>query len=460
MLYDFAQINKNSKTPVYQQIYALFQKEIEQGNLKKNTKLPSIRNLSKDLSVSKTTVESAYNQLCIEGYIISKVKKGYFVNAELQINKTKTYNSPEHIHPPVQYTYDFSSKGIESNSNAAKLWKKFINSVINKEYLINQYGHAQGEIQLRQALQKYSFSVRGVTSGAERIVIGAGTQPLLYILCGLLPKNKTVMIEKNAYPQAEQVFRDCNCKIEYIKSDSSGAILENITEKQPDMIVINPNFNEQNGTNMPIERRINLIRTAKKHNCIIIEDDYNGELRYNTQPVQAIQGYDPETVVYLGSFSKLLLPSVRMSYMVLPQHLLQQYSTHAEYYNQTASKIEQLALAEYLSSGKFETHLRKARKHFSIKCREMIKAVKTEFGETTPILVNETALYLSFKVQTPLSNAKIHTLCKKHSINVKKEENPNYTVRLSFSGIETEKIQPGIKAVRSLLLPLPPECGK
>lgn len=452
MIFDFLQIDKSKGEPVYRQIYSEIKTNVENGSIKKGTRLPSIRKLSEALSVSKTTVESAYNQLCTEGYIINKPQKGYYVNADIKIvQKRLVESSVTNNAANTVYEYDFGSRKIEQSSANIKLWKKYVKDVLNCEYLINQYGSARGEISLRKSLQRYAFSVRGVNSSYENIIVGAGTQPLLYMICGLLGANKKVAIEKGAYIQAERVFSDCNYNIEYLSDESGKTLTEQIDEIKPDILLINPNFNSLTGGNMPIEGRINLINKASEIGCLIIEDDYNGELRYNTNPVPSVQSYDWENVAYLGSFSKTLLPSVRISYLVLPQKLAEKYNKISSDYNQTASKIEQLALSKYLDDGKFEKHLRKTRNNFAKKSKIMIDSIKEVFGRDTKIMLNETSLFVLIKTDTALSSDEIVKVCDEHKINVMKSRDSRFSFMLSFSGIETEKIKDGLVEIKKIL---------
>lgn len=452
MIYDFICIDKNCKKPVYLQIYENVKTAIENGSLKKDSRLPSIRKLSADLNISKTTVENAYNQLCVEGYIKNYPQKGYFVEAQLNIVKRKSpqINSSSAETAVKKYAYDFGSRSIENSSSIAE-WKKAVKNILNKDYLLHSYGEPQGEPALRDALEKYSFSVRGVNASAENIVIGGGTQPLLYILCGLLGTGKTAAVDKGMYVQAEQVFRDFGYTISYFDSDRYGIDLNSLKKIHPDLLLMNPNFNAKNGSNTAIGRRIELINYCKKENCLILEDDYNGELRYNTRPVPCIQSYDNENTVYIGSFSKLLLPAVRMSYMVLPPALGAKYKERSVNYNQTASKTEQLALAEYILQGKLEKHLRKLRRMYADKSRVTLQSITNIFGKTTKTLFNETALYVSVATGHIKNKEHFLCLCGENGIRIMKSENPEYEFTLSFSGISADKIEEGIQKISTLL---------
>lgn len=451
MLFDFIEINKKIKTPIYQQIYDNIKKAVESGSLKKGSRLPSIRKLSNDLEISKTTVESAYNQLCVEGYIKNIPQKGYFVEAELNLLKTNNStvdynksNKPEKI-----YLYDFGSRKIEYSSGLTD-WKKEVKNILNKEYLLKFYGEQQGEYILRTALEKYSFTVRGVNSTAENIVIGAGTQSLLYILCGLVGVKKIVALEKGSFIQAEQIFRDFNYSVSYYTSDDEGIDIKSLEKIKPDVVLLNPNFNVRNGMNTSINRRIELINWCKSNNCLIFEDDYNGELRYNTRPVHCIQSYDTDNTVYIGSFSKLLLPAVRIGYMVLPPKLYEMYKKRALNYNQTSSKTEQLALSEYINHGLLEKHLRKLRRLYSEKSKTMLEQLKKIFGNEITFVFNETALSILVKHKQKINKETLYDECEKNQIKINKSRGEEFDYILSFSGISKEQIPQALKALKKI----------
>lgn len=327
MLYDFIIINKKDKTPLYRQIYMSVRKSIETGSLKKGTKLPSIRRLSTDLDVSKTTVNGAYEQLCAEGYISNRPRSGYYVEAQFSGTPSKSDKMSSNINKTKRYyEYDFSSKSIDDGIININEWKKYVKEVLNQNYLLTSYGEEQGEEILRNALQKYSLGTRSVNTSYENIIVGAGTQTLLHILCSLLGNNKKIALADYSYIQSEYVFNSHGYDIKYFRCDKYGACIDSLEEIKPDIILINPNFTVNSNITMPVTRRLEIIKWAKENNVLIIEDDYNGELRYSTHPMPCVQNYDTENTVYLGSFSKILLPSVRISYMVLPQKLTDEYN--------------------------------------------------------------------------------------------------------------------------------------
>lgn len=448
MLYDFIIIDKASSAPLYMQIYASIRRSVENGSLVKNTKLPSVRQLSSGLEVSKTTVSAAYEQLCVEGYIKNKPQSGYYVEAQFENAPKKSENTHSSAITHIKrYDYDFSGKSIDDKIINIDEWKKYVKEVINTGYMLMSYGEPQGETVLRNALQKYSLGVRSVNTSAENIVVGAGTQLLLYLLCSLVGTNKTVAMAKSSYIQAEFIFKTLGLDIKYFNTDSNGITISSLEKIKPDMVLINPNFIAENGMSMPVSRRLELIKWAKENDCIIIEDDYNGELRYSTHPMPCVQNYDIENTVYLGSFSKILLPSVRISYMVLPDKLLKKYRQISPYINQTASKTEQNALAKYLENRRLDAHLRKARRVYLEKSKQITDCVYKYFGSDTQIIFNETSLYISVKIKGISDYNEIRKKLDENNIAVMPEKAEINALNLSFSGISVDKIDAGIKRI-------------
>ena len=411
MLYDFIMTDKSDSLPLYRQIYRSVRESIENGSMKMNSRLPSIRRLSDNLGVSKTTVIAAYDQLCAEGYIVNRPQKGFFVAADFQ-------NSPAQIEAKKDYS------NIENKHYEYDVWRKEVKDIINRSYLLTSYGDVQGEEALRNALQKYALGTRSVNARAENIVVGAGTQAILSLLCSLLGGGKRVAVQEKSFVQAEYVLRSFGNEIFYI-------------------LLINPNYAGTEGKTMPVARRLEIIEWAAKNNALIIEDDYNGELRYSTHPTPCVQNHGTEQTVYIGSFSKVLLPSVRISYMVLPEKLIRQYNAVRELLNQTASKTEQLALASYIQSGKIDAHIRKARRIYLEKARVMHECLNKYFPGCR-LIFNETAMYFGIAFPEQVDRQSIDRELKNHSVRLMPQQHDDNHFGVSFSGIPISKIEEGI----------------
>lgn len=451
MLYDFIMVDKADRSPLYRQIYRSVRRAIENGSMKMNSRLPSIRGLSDTLGVSKTTVIAAYDQLCAEGYIANRPQKGYFVAADFQNSpapfETKNnYSNIENKH----YEYDFSTKSIDEAIIKFSVWRKEVKDIINRSYLLTSYGDVQGEEALRNALQKYALGTRSVNARAENIVVGAGTQAILSLLCSLLGGGKRVAVQEKSFVQAEYVLRSFGNEIHYFKSDADGVTVDSLNRIKPQVILINPNYSGLDGKTMPVTRRLEIIEWADNNNALIIEDDYNGELRYSSHPMPCVQNYGTEQTVYIGSFSKVLLPSVRISYMVLPEQLIKKYNDVRELLNQTASKTEQLALASYIRSGKIDAHIRKARRIYLEKSRVMADSLKKHFTESR-LIFNETAMYFGVSLPVEVNRSAIDKDLKNNSVRLMPQHYADNEFGVSFSGIPISKIDDGIALISRII---------
>lgn len=453
MAYDYIDLRPGSG-PLYGRLYEALKRAIESGRLAKGSRVPSIRKLSEDLGLSRTTIESAYQQLSVEGYIKSEPQRGYFV-----IFGSRPLSPPSRgdrrLPPPAflsHIRFDLGTDRIDASHADLKLWKRHIREILTRQDLLISYGDPQGEPALREALSAYAYRLRGVAAEPENIVVAAGTQPLLSIVCGLT-RRKKVALEEQGFRQAEQVFADCGMEICFLPSDGAGPSLSHLQESGAKLVYVNPSHTSGTAGAVPMSRRYELLAWARETGSLIIEDDYNGELRYNARPIPALQGLgENQPVVYLGSFSKLLLPSVRISYMALPQELASLYRRRASNYNQTASKTEQLALASYIGSGQMERHLRRLRKLYGEKSQSMMRALRAAFPHI-PFALQETALYCSFSLPEALAESLVHS-AEEGGIRLRyRREGGRAAMVIGFAGTPLEDIPAAVEALKTVWEP-------
>ena len=439
---------------MYRQLYESIRGGICGGNIPVGERLPSIRKISEELGISRTTVEQAYQQLCVEGYVSSRPQSGYFVEASV---KNEFAAEPEESSVREQSAgirYDFGSRYVDSRSSDIELWRKYVRSVLSCEDIVTSYGHYQGELELRRQLVTYSMTLRGVHSTADRIVIGAGVQPLLSILCGLLGEQAgRVGIEYPCFPQAERVFSDFRLNIAELPHDKFGVTVDDLYSNKIDVLYLNPSNTESMGRPMPVSRRAEIMEWAERTNGLIIEDDYNGALRFKSRPVPSLQGMSSgDKVVYLGSFSKLLMPSVRISYMVLPPDLAELYRERGVNYNQTSSKVEQLALAHYMRDGHIEKRLRRLRKIYAEKSDLLMSALRDSFGSAAQIRLAETALCVDVRVNCGMNSRQLAEQALSRGVKIIPVDCENVAkFRLSFAGIPYDDIRGGVETLGEII---------
>lgn len=371
----------DSTAPLYLQLYAHIKSSVLDGSIQPMEKLPSLRSLAKSLGLSLTTVELAYSQLLVEGYIFSKPQSGYFVNQISagmgSIRRVADSGIQETAQFPQALSADFERNGYYDMScfDFVK-WKKCVNQVLTEyPHLLLREGDSKGEKALRQEISRYLYQARGVTCTPDQIVIGAGTQQIMGQLCTILIKlgMKHVTLEDPGYLPVRNIFRDRDFAMTFVPVGREGIDISRLPANIRSAVYVSPSNQFPTGSVMPIGRRYELLEWAMKNNSIIIEDDYDSELRYFGKPIPSLQGLDhDQRVVYLGSFSTTLFPSIKISYMVLPPDMATVFDTFKGDYTQTCSKTEQLTLAIYMSKGLYQTNIKKLRTLYSQKLQSAL----------------------------------------------------------------------------------------
>ncbi|MFZ7121128.1 MAG: PLP-dependent aminotransferase family protein [Eubacteriaceae bacterium] len=437
-------IDYNLNESYYMQIYNYFKNEIINGILQEGDKLPSIRQLTTDIKVSKTTVEAAYNQLVVEGYVNNISKKGYFV---VHLNEYKfKVNKQKEMNRTINERINYVNSGVDKDSFDIKTWKKLYGNVITEDNnVIFTGGDEQGELLLRENICKFVQNYRGVKCQPEQIVIGAGIQYLLGVLCSLLVKDvDNIAIEDPGFIQAKNVFEDYNMKIIPIDVGSEGIDIDKLYKSKAKLVYISPSHQYPTGSVMPINKRLQILKWARENNSIIIEDDYDCLIRYESRPIPSLQGLDEgRHVIYYGSFSKLLIPSIRISYMILPLNILNKYLKFKNRYSQTSSKIEQLALAQFMKQGYFQKHLRKIKKVYHKKNEIIISYINKYAKNKIKILGHDSGLHMMFEVSTNKKTEDIIRQAQKSRIylEVVKGYNKNkLVVVFTYSGLDVGEI--------------------
>ena len=435
--------DKESDKPLYMQLYEYIKNEITSGLLKPDSKLPSIREASSTLKLSKTTVENAYSQLVAEGYIENYPKRGYFVCdlSEYNFDGGTVKNTVEY-HNEITYLND----GVDRESFDASTWKRIYNKVISdRNTSINTSCSAQGEEFLREEIANFVNTMRGGNTTSQQVIVGAGIQYLLGILIGIIKDDyNTVAFEKPGYKKAEFVFEDYMFNIRHIEIADSDFPIGQLRKSDAKVIYISPSHQYPLGTIMPVNKRMELLDWAYKKNGIIIEDDYDSMIRYGGMPIPSLQGLDKnDCVVYLGSFSKMLLPSLRISYMIIPKKLLPKYNEIKDRYTQSTSKIDQLVLANFMKDGHMVKHLRKIKRIYKKKNSSLTADLKSLFKDKIEIISSDSGLHIVCEARTHKDKGQIIKDAQNSRIliNIISKDSNRVMFSLNYSGIDLKDIQ-------------------
>ncbi|MGG1662652.1 PLP-dependent aminotransferase family protein [Brevibacillus sp. NRS-1366] len=466
---------EESNEALYLQLYRYFCAEIQSRRILSGTRLPSVRALSSFLHVSKTTVETAYHQLLAEGYIESRERSGFYVvdmdwDGPFAVSRQKK-EEPEQKHglsgevkgvvdpQQVPIRFDFHQARVDADQFPFELWRKYSNQCMQRENKsVLYYGHYQGEPVLREEIARYLRRARGVQVTAEQLVIGAGTQVLICMLGFLFgTRDQAVAIEEPCYNGVRTVFSNMGYDVRPIPLEEDGIHIKALSESGARMVYVTPSHQDPSGVVMPYAKRVKLLHWANRTESYIMEDDYDGEFRYSGKPIPSLQGLDTEgRVIYLGTFSKALLPSIRMSYMVLPYELSSIYQKQMSAFDQTASRIHQETLALFMKNGDWERHIRKMRTLYRKKHDAMLHILQQEMGAYIRIRGQDAGLSVTVEVNSACTSKELAKIAASAGIRVyptaHKWVDPTKkglpTFQFGFGGQSIEEMEAGIRLLR------------
>ncbi len=319
-------IDERSPDLMYEQVYKYFVSDIASGHLRSGDKLPSIRSLSRTLNISTTTIENAYALLCDEGYAVAVPRSGYVVQSSKYDVPKKELFIPDNA--STKKTYNFYYGNFSSDSFPLSVWRKLTNKALMSADVekMNTYGDKQGELEFRQEITKHLKISRGLECLPERVIIAGTTSVLLDIISKLIPKEKhTIVFEEPGYHISRNTFIHNGFKVIPAPVDSDGINMDGINASDVGLIYTTPSHQMPTGVVLSLKKRLELVDWAEKNDAYIIEDDYDHEFIYS-KPVKTIFELDnSDRVIYLGTFSKIISPAVRISYCILPKALLDRY---------------------------------------------------------------------------------------------------------------------------------------
>ena len=435
------ELKKAPGLPLYEALYRCIREDILTGKLPAGIKLPSKRALAANLEVSKITVEGAYNQLLAEGYIQSREKIGYFVEDLEQLAPPASIYTP-----PAEEDanlLDLSSGGLARFPFS--VWSKLQREVmldLGQKLLLPLPN--QGLWELRLAISRHLAQFRGMQVSPENVLIGAGTDFLYNLLIQLLGRDKRYAVEEPGYGKIRKIYAAGGVDCVSSPMDKKGVIPEALSHAQ--VLHISPSHHFPTGIITPLDRRQALLQWASEGDRFIIEDDYDSEFRFNAHPMAAMYSMAPQgKVIYMNTFSRTLAPSIRISYMVLPEELMAQFQQKLGFYSCTVPSFEQYTLARFLSRGHFEKHINRMRKFYKSRRNRVLMALENcGYAPHLRILEENAGLHFLLKVDTTLSDDALVQTCRDMGLEVRTlssyyHETPNHAdtrcLVVNYSGL-------------------------
>jgi len=417
-------LDSGRKLPIYQQLYEWFRRAIHTGQLRPGQRVPSTRSLAAELMVSRIPVSSAYEQLHAEGYFETFVGAGTCVasaipedtikpgpgkisNASRQARKSKSLRKTSSrvtlMRTPTQ---TWSNKLVPFRVSLpalehfpTRVWSQLLNRHARKPTRQSMaYGDAKGYGPLREAIAEYLGATRAVRCEPSQIMITTGSQQGLQLSAhALLEANDRVWVEEPGYPGARQALLMAGAKLVPVPVDDEGLdVAEGIRRaRNARAAYITPSHQYPLGVTMTAARRMLLLRWAMRSGAWIIEDDYDSEYRLGGRPIASLQGLDTdERVIYVGTFSKVMFPALRLGYVVVPRDLVDAFSTMRDASDQFSSTLYQAVMTDFIREGHFARHIRRMRVLYIERRKALVDAVQERIGEKLEIVGAEAGMHL------------------------------------------------------------------
>lgn len=460
-------MNQNNNTFIYRELYNNLKEDILSFKYDSDEKLPSKREMAQNLNVSVNSVKTAYEQLLEEGYIYTLERKGYFIEPlEKLIVEPQTTNTLTSTTAPQeqQYRYSFSHMSTDITQFPVDTWTKLMKQVFkNYSRRLSAIPDLKGPIELRQAIAKLVSYKRGIQCNAEQIVIASGTNVLLKQIMDVMPDDSKIAVENPGYFRFRDILNRTKRTTIPIDLDDKGISMSAIKAAAPDLVIVTPSHQFPMGTIMPISRRIDLLNWLTKTNGYVIEDDYDSEFKYNTDNIPSLYSFDKsDRVIYLGTFSKTLMPGLRLSYMILPTSLVEQFEHINNNVIPDFSMLNALTLYLMIKDGHYERYIKKMHHLYEAKRAQLIEQLKETFQSKIKIHDTHAGLHFIVEVDTEYSYDEIATRAKSQEIELYtinrftvapvSDQTKYKTLIIGFSQLEIEAIPEAVNILRQVLI--------
>ncbi len=416
-------IDPESSVPVYRQLYTSLRNAILNGQLASGTQLPSTRALALELGFARGTILNAYEQLFAEGYVEGEMGGGTYVARELPDELLQAPSIQAFTLPQDQSGRSLSLRGIAMASTAyaspydlspvrvfrpglaaldafpLTIWSQITaRHARQRSYDLLNYGDPAGYRPLRQAIAGYLGSVRAVKCDPEQVIIVTGSQQALDLAARvLLDPGDDVLIEDPCYPGAKGALLGAGAHLIPVPVDKEGMRInsEMVRNATARMAYVTPSHQYPLGVTMSLARRLALLEWARRAKAWILEDDYDSEFRYKGRPLAALQGLDTSgRVIYIGTFSKVLFPALRVGYMVVPPDLVDGFVSARTIIDLHPPTLGQVILTDFLDEGHFGRHIRRMRELYAGRQAALVSAVAQELKGLLDVSSNEAGMYL------------------------------------------------------------------
>lgn len=432
-LYDLSQ---KGNLPVYEYLYKCIRDDILSGELEAGSKLMSKRALASLYDIAIITVENAYAQLLLEGYIYSRERSGYYVSDIVPfVSSTDSYSPSLSVNGADNLFHESSAKSSENTTPVIDLsqgsikreafpfasWAKLSRRILlDEEQNLLVAPHPQGVYKLRCAIARLLGQTKGLNVNPDNIIVGPGSEYLHQILIQLIGKSRIVAAEDPGYKKVGSIFESNGVKCIYIPVDDKGLNVKKLYDHNIKLVHTSPSHHFPTGCTMPIDRRMELISWASSNDTYIIEDDYDSEFRLSGRPIPTLVSLNADRVVYMNTFTKSMAPSIRIAYAVLPDALMDIYRKKLSFYSGAVSSFDQYTLAAFIDEGYFERHISRMRNYYK-KLRDDIISIfnSSELNKVATLKEEHAGLHFILRINLNIDDNQFINRLREKSIALK-----------------------------------------
>jgi GntR family transcriptional regulator / MocR family aminotransferase len=395
------------REPLSRQIYYWFRQAILRGTLDRREKLPSTRELADQLNVSRTAVVLAYELLLAEGFIQGRAGSGTYVSEGLVVRQPQTRASrakvrlsrfgsaaeaaASNVNLPRERTatvrYDFAYGRSDVEVFPFEMWRRLLLKHARKAPVRElDYGAAAGSVALREAIAAHLRRSRAVVCDSSQVLVVSGSQQALDLIARvLIERGDRVALEDPGYQGTREILRAAGARLVPVTVDRDGLDPSRLPEDAR-FAFVTPSHQFPTGAILPLARRLALLDWARRNDAVIVEDDYDGEFRYEEQPLESLQGLDTDgRVIYIGTFSRTIFSALRIGYLVVPRSLVPAFTSAKWLCDRHTPTLEQETLADFITAGMYERHLRRVRRRNTARRDVLLEAIGKHLGNNVEV---------------------------------------------------------------------------
>ncbi len=440
LLFQF-NLDRDSGVPIYRQLDASLRRLILDGTLEPRQKLPSTRELARELGVSRITVKSVYEQLVAEGYAQSRTGAGTFIAEGLDFEASPKMRLPRHKARVPDIEISDRARSIMSSKASmrhgqtepfrpgvpaldrfpVKIWNKYMLDAMSRDERHHlSYGQVNGSTALRRSIARHLTDARGMQVEADQIVITSGAQQAFVLIAFvLLNKDDTVWYENPGHIAGRDVMQIMGARVVPVPIDAEGLDINYAVEKYPKPAIIftTPSHQQPLGTTMSLVRRLALLNYAHENDAWVIEDDYDSEFRYRGRPLPALSALDSERrVFYVGTFSKSMFAAIRTGYIVVPPALVETFAKARNLLGQSSSAVVEEALSQFMNDGRFVEHIRKMRRIYRDRRDVLFECLMNDCADTLEPQSTDAGMHMLAWLKNDLDDLTVHRALLKQGI--------------------------------------------